>query len=106
MKPTPLISSFTGNSRQDRVSRRRHPCGPRTDHNFQSRPGEHFGDTDSPNGLYPSRQRPSFRDISREFLKEEAPQNFRAEFILFGVIILISAWPLWALAEAWRALPG
>ena len=61
---------------------------------------------DSPNCLFPSRERQSFRDISREFLKEEAPQNYRAELILFGIIILISAWPLLALAEAWAALPG
>jgi hypothetical protein len=68
--------------------------------------GERAGEADPPNGVSPSEGRPSFRDISREFLTEETHQSFCAELFLFGVIILISAWPLFALVEAWTALPG
>jgi hypothetical protein len=106
MKPTPQISTLPRSSRQDLVSLRRTPRSPRIDRNFQPMMRERSSEADPPNGVSPSEGRPSFREISREFLKEETPQSFCAELFLFGVIILISAWPLFALVEAWSALPG
>jgi hypothetical protein len=106
MKPTPRISTLPTSSRQDRVSLRRKPRSPRLDYNFQPMIGERSGDEGSLNRISPSEGRPSFRDISREFLREETHQGFCAELFLFGVIILISAWPVFALVEAWTALPG
>jgi hypothetical protein len=105
MKPTPQISTLSGSSQQDRGSLRQKPRLLQTDHNFQPMIGGNSSNADSPNGVSPSGERQSFRDISREFLKEETPQSFWAELFLFGVIILISAWPLFALVEAWNALP-
>ena len=106
MKPMPQISTLPKSSRQDRVSLRHKPRSPWTDYNFQAMVREHSGDEDSLSDISPSEGRPSFRDISREFLNEETHQGFCAELFLFGVIVVISAWPLLALVEAWTALPG
>ena len=88
------------------MSLRRQPRSSRIDYNFQAMIGERSGDADSASGFSTSEERSSFRDISREFLTEETSQSFYAELFLFGVIALISAWPLFALVEAWTALPG
>jgi hypothetical protein len=105
MKPMPQISTLPRSSRQDRVSLRRQPRSSRIDYNFQAMIGEHSGDADSPSGVSTPGEHSSFRDISREFLTKETHQSFFAELFLFGVIVLISAWPLFALVEAWTALP-
>jgi hypothetical protein len=47
----------------------------------------------------PQRNR-SFRDLSREFLEREARCSFLIELLLFGLIVAISAWPLFTVSEA------
>jgi hypothetical protein len=105
MKPMPQIIPFQGNRRLDCAAHRLGPRRPVTDAHYHSVGQQHSGDADSQRSLVTS-VRPSFRLISREFLREETHQSFRPELFLFGVIILISVWPLFALLQAWIALPG
>lgn len=42
----------------------------------------------------------SFRDLSRHFLEREARCSFLIELLLFGLIVAISAWPLFTVSEA------
>ena len=82
MKPT---SQFNDNSPTGRASRSSSAL-PRTDYNFQASPnmgGRCFG----------SRE-PSFRAISQDYFKNEAPGSFAGEAALFSVIVLSVAVPL------------
>ena len=106
MKPMPQITAAQRSRRHDLVVDRCTPRHPLTDHNFQSWGRAHSSDENSRRSISPPGERPSFRDISRDFLNVETHQSFFAELFLFGIIILISGWPLFALVEAWNALPG
>jgi hypothetical protein len=106
MKPNSQVSTLQGSRWQDRVSLQPKSRSPQTDYNFQAMIGEHSGDAGSPSGFSRAGERSAFRAISKEFLTEETHRSFFAELFLFGVIVLISAWPLFALLEAWTALPG
>jgi hypothetical protein len=81
------------------------PHRPATDRNFYSMEGPHSDDANSRRNSRSSSERPSFRDIGREYWKKETPTSFFAELLFFAVIVLISAWPLPALVEALAALP-
>jgi hypothetical protein len=102
----PQITAYQGSRRHDRVGRGLTPGRPMTDANYHSVGQLHSGDSASQRSISTPGEHPSFRDISREFLSEESHQSFCAELFLFGVIILVSTWPLFALVEAWTALPG
>lgn len=105
MKPMPQITAAQRSRRHDPVVHRRPPRRPLTDHNFHSWERPHSNDEDSRRSISSSGERPSFRDISRDFLSGETHQNFFAELLLFGVIVFTSAWPLFSLVDAWNALP-
>jgi hypothetical protein len=59
---------------------------PITGHNYQEFPLDRFND-----GGSASDDRPSFRNISREYFRYEARRNFLAEGIVFLAIIAILA---------------
>ena len=79
----PQISTLPRNSRRDRMSLRRAPRSPRIGQNFQPMIGERSGEADPPNGVSLSEGRPSFREISREFLREETAPKFLRRIISF-----------------------
>jgi hypothetical protein len=104
MKPIPQIIP-PGHSRSDHPSLQRKHRSLLFDYHFQPTIGGNSSNADSPKRVSPSAARPSIRDISRDFIEGETPEAFCAELSLFGVIALISAWPFFALVEAWTALP-
>jgi hypothetical protein len=106
MKPMPQITAALRSRRHDQRVDRCTPGRPLTDRNFQSWGRTHSSDENSRGRVSSPAESPSFRDISREFLSVETPRSFFAELFLFGVIVLISVWPLFSLLEAWAALPG
>lgn len=44
----------------------------------------------------------SFRELTGRYLTHEAKWQFIIEAVLFGIIIAISAWPIFAVADALR----
>jgi hypothetical protein len=105
MKPMPQITAAQESRRRAQVSHRHAPYRPSTDRNFYSMGWHHSGDANSRPSNRSSSERPSFRDIGREYWKKETPTSFFAELFFFAVIVLISAWPLPALVEALASLP-
>jgi hypothetical protein len=93
MKPTIQFDEKSRRDSTDYGSRGR--CSlPKTDCNYQSasltnRGGRCFGSC-----------RPSFRSISQNYFKDEAPYNFAGEAALFCVIVLTAALPLLNNAQA------
>jgi hypothetical protein len=85
MKPT---TQFNEKSRDlsDRESRRGSTVS-KTDYSFQAASvangGRCFGS-----------RRPSFRTISQDYFKNEAPQSFAGEAALFAVIVMTAAVPI------------
>ena len=43
---------------------------------------------------------PSFRDLSRNFLGAESTRSYAIEASLFAIIVAISAWPIFTMAQA------
>ena len=43
---------------------------------------------------------PSFRDLSRQFLETESTRSYAIEATLFAIIVAISAWPIFTMAQA------
>ncbi len=79
MKPTPQIENESRNRETKRV--------PAVDFHFQAVSG-HSG------GCCASVQRPSFRNISRNYFESEENNYFRVEAAAFTVIMLTAAVPL------------
>jgi len=48
----------------------------------------------------PSETRPTFRQLARSYLAVERTMEFAIEALLFGIIVAISAWPMFAAAAA------
>jgi hypothetical protein len=42
----------------------------------------------------------SFRQITRRFVNGEEQQHFVSELLLFAILFVVSAWPVFQLAEA------
>jgi len=91
MKPT---LQLTRNDRHDSIARASRPGFPKTDYHFQS-----SSLTNAGGRCFGSRQ-PSFRAISQDYFKYEAPRNFVREAALFSVIVLTTAVPLISTAYA------
>ena len=47
-----------------------------------------------------SETRPTFRQLTRPYLAVERTVEFVIEALLFGIIVAISAWPMFAAADA------
>ena len=77
---------------------------PLTDHNFHEIGRQSSRNADLPKGISSPGKKPAFREISRPFLTKTMPQDFCAELFLFSIIVLISAWSVFALVEASAAL--
>jgi hypothetical protein len=75
---------------------------PLTDCNYYAATLPHF------HGSCARQELPSFRNISRDYFRNEAPGEFRAEFIAFGAIIVTAVIPILsnmhALADFLRAI--
>jgi len=67
---------------------------PITDHNY------HSAALDGCSGSCAHLDGPSFRDISRDYFKNEAPQDFLGEALFFAAIVLTAAVPLMSGAYA------
>jgi hypothetical protein len=93
MKPTIQITHRHGRN-DSFVSRRQGSPAPRTDYNFQPTTRD-FSGRGGGEGA------PSFREISASYFEREARSHFRAEALVFGVIILTGAVPV---IEAARGL--
>jgi hypothetical protein len=89
MKPT---IQFNEKSRRDLCDRdsRRGSALPKTDYSFQSASVANGGGR-----RFDSRQ-PSFRSISQDYFKYEAPPTFVGEVALFSVIVMTAAVPIMA----------
>jgi hypothetical protein len=92
MKPA---IQFNEKSRRDFEDRESRPgfALPKTDYSFQAASlangGRCFGSC-----------RPSFRAISQDYFKNEAPRSFAGEAALFSVIVLTAALPILSSASA------
>ena len=80
MKPTPQISQ------------NRHTGFPSMDYNFQT--------TDDPksscSNVYPAKKSPGFHRLSSEFFGAEAYQDYVTNFLVFTVLGLTTAWPIFS----------
>ena len=93
MKPTPQITHRNGRN-DSFVSRRLGSPALLTDYNFQATARDFAGRCGGESV-------PSFRGISASYFAREARGHFRAEALVFGVIILTGAVPV---IEAVRGL--
>ena len=48
----------------------------------------------------PSETRRTFRQLTRPYLAAERTMEFAIEALLFGIIVAVSAWPMFAVAGA------
>jgi hypothetical protein len=93
MKPT---IQFNETSRRDFCDRdfRHGSAFPKTDYCFQA-----ASPVSGSGRCFASRQQ-SFRAISQDYFKNEAPRTFAGEAVLFSVIVLTAALPILASASA------
>ncbi|HMJ07196.1 MAG TPA: hypothetical protein VK474_13130 [Chthoniobacterales bacterium] len=86
MKPTFQISDAS-KRRDSFASSRKRPSSPQTDYHFQP-----------PSANFPGRCQgeggPSFRKISRDYFQNEARAHFASEALIFGVIAITAAVPI------------
>jgi hypothetical protein len=89
MKPT---IQFNEKSRRDLCDRdfRKGSALPKTDYSFQSASVANDG------GRCFGSRHPSFRSISQDYFKYEAPPTFVGEVALFSVIVMTAAVPILA----------
>ena len=87
MKPTPQFR-FTS-KHDDRFQSREGAAFPKTDFNFKANSLDDFG------GSRGGKEFPSFRRIGDEFFQKEARRHFVTEAILFGLIVLTVAAPVY-----------
>jgi hypothetical protein len=87
MKPTIQFNETSRRDFSDRGSRKGSAL-PKTDYSFQAAPVVNGG------GRCFGASRPSFRSISQDYFKNEAPHSFAREAALFTVIVLIAAVPI------------
>ena len=86
MKPTIQFNEKSRAS-SDRESRRGSTV-PKTDYSFQAASAANGG------GRCFGSRRPSFRSISQDYFKKEAPHSFAGEAALFSVIVMTAAVPI------------
>ncbi|HEV3242942.1 MAG TPA: hypothetical protein VGZ31_00850 [Chthoniobacterales bacterium] len=80
MKPTPQISH------------NRHTGFPSMDYNFQA-----TGDPKSNrSSVYPAKKSPPFHRLSSEFFGEESYRDYVTNFLVFSLLGLITAWPIYS----------
>jgi hypothetical protein len=87
MKPTIQFHEMSHRDFSDREFRQASAL-PKTDYCFQGSPMTNKG------GRCFGVRRPSFRSISQDYFKNEAPQSFAVEAALFTVILLTAAVPI------------
>jgi hypothetical protein len=85
---------------QSSIQRRSHRAGetrlevrsthPVTDYHFHAP----AADLRAANDRHRLQLRPSFRDLSREFIAREIKRDYAAEAFFFAIIVGISAWPI------------
>lgn len=85
MKPT---IQFTERSRRNSRESNKGSALPKTDYNLQAAPVANGG------GRCFNSCRPSFRAISQDYFKNEAPRSFASEAALFSVIVMSAALPI------------
>ena len=86
MKPTIQFDEKSSRDLSDRESRKG-PAFPKTDYSF------HAASVNGGGRCFGSR-RPSFRSISQDYFKNEAPHSFASEAAFFTVIVLTAAVPI------------
>jgi hypothetical protein len=87
MKPTIQFNETSRRSRSDRELRKGSALA-KTDYSFQAASVANGG------GRCVGVCRPSFRAISQEYFKNEAPRSFASEAALFVVIVMTAAVPI------------
>jgi hypothetical protein len=85
MKPT---IQFNEKRSRDQRESRRGSAFPKTDYSLQAASLTHGG------GRCFGARRPSFRSISQDYFKNEAPHSFAGEAALFSVIVMTAAVPI------------
>ena len=85
MKPT---IQFNEKRSRDHRDSRRGSAFPKTDYSLQAASLNHGG------GRCFGARRPSFRSISQDYFKNEAPHSFAGEAALFSVIVMTAALPI------------
>jgi hypothetical protein len=86
MKPTPQFNDIK--TRRDSVDTRKRAPLPMTDFAFKA---NSFGDF---SGRCRGDKVPSFRGISADYFKNEAPKNFFSEAAVFALIVITVAVPV------------
>ena len=87
MKPTIQFNEKSRRDLNDRASRKG-VAFPRTDYSLQAASIANGG------GRCFGSRRPSFRSISQDYFKNEAPHSFAGEAALFAVIVMTAAVPI------------
>lgn len=87
MKPTNQFDEKSSRDLSDRESRKG-SASPKTDYSF------HAASVTNGGGRCFGSRRPSFRSISQDYFKNEAPHSFAGEAALFTVIVITSAVPI------------
>jgi hypothetical protein len=87
MKPTTQFDEKSSRDPSDRESRRGSGF-PKTDYSFHAASAANGG------GSCFGSRRPSFRSISQNYFKNEAPYSFASEAAFFTVIVLTAAVPI------------
>ena len=93
MKPTVQFNEKSRRDFSDRESRHGSAL-PKTDYNFQAASVANGG------GRCFGACRPSFRAISQDYFKNEAPRSFAGEAALFSGIVMTAALPILNSASA------
>jgi hypothetical protein len=93
MKPAIQFNEKSRRDFEGRESRPGFPL-PKTDYGFQA------ASTAKGGGRCFGSRRPSFRAISQDYFKNEAPRSFAGEAAFFSVIVLTSALPILSTATA------
>jgi len=74
------------------ISQNRHTGFPSMDYNFQA-----TGDPKSSrSNVYPAKKSPGFHRLSSEFFGAEAYRDYVTNFLVFTVLGLITAWPIFS----------
>jgi hypothetical protein len=87
MKPTIQFDEKSSRDPSDRESRKG-SASPKTDYGFHATSVMNGG------GRCFGSRRPSFRSISQDYFKNEAPYSFSSEAALFTVIVMTAAVPI------------
>lgn len=98
MKPQSQISRQVGSHRGEEKPIGLHLRHPATDSHYQAT-GSDFRATSDRRKLAPS-----FRDLSREFLRTEMKRDYVREVFFFAIIVGVSVWPIVSMIQALSVL--